>query len=72
MRRWRVTIPAVQRLVMALNPLEKEMSFHRPTRLQLAVHEAGHAYAYAALVPNGTPVEMEMGMGVDADGGHHG
>lgn len=46
------------------------MSFHRPTRLQLAVHEAGHDYAYAALVQNGIPVEM--GLGVDADGGHHG
>lgn len=36
------------------------MSFHRPTRLQLAAHEAGHAYAFAAAVPSEHPIAMGL------------
>ncbi len=46
------------------------MSFERPTRLQFAVHEAGHAYALAALVEHEMP--EEMGLGRDDKGDHHG
>lgn len=46
------------------------MSFHQPTRRQLATHEAGHAYAFAALLGHDHPVWM--GLGVDEKGGHHG
>lgn len=45
------------------------MSFMVPTRNELAVHEAGHAYAFAALVgddPN------ELGLAVDDARQHHG
>lgn len=45
------------------------MSFIKPTRNELAVREAGHAYAFAALTrddPN------EVGLAVDASGQDHG
>lgn len=45
------------------------VSFMTPTRNELAIHEAGHAYAFAALVgddPN------ELGLAVDDAGQDHG
>lgn len=45
------------------------MSFLKPTRNELAAHEAGHAYAFAALT-RGDP--NELGLGVDHAGQHHG
>lgn len=42
------------------------MSYEQPTRDELAYHEAGHAYAFAALVRFEEPVEL--GLGVDAQG----
>lgn len=48
---------------------ETDLSFMKPTRNELAVHEAGHAYAFAALTrdePN------ELGLAVDDAGQHHG
>lgn len=45
------------------------MSFMRPTRRQLAQHEAGHAYAYAALT--GNPPD-ELGLIREEDGSHRG
>lgn len=45
------------------------MSFHRPTRLELAMHEAGHAYAFAALTDNCPPSELGL---VEEDGHHRG
>lgn len=44
------------------------MSFHRPTRRQLATHEAGHAYVYAAL--DGYEIPSSMGLGLDDRGPH--
>lgn len=46
------------------------MSFHRPTRLQLAVHEAGHAYVYASLMMWEHP--ESMGVATNDHGEHHG
>ena len=46
------------------------MSFERPTRLELAVHEAGHAYAFAGLIPFEEP--EELGLATNAQGEHHG
>lgn len=48
---------------------ETSVSFMIPTRNELAIHEAGHAYAFAALMradPN------ELGLGVNGAGQHHG
>jgi len=36
------------------------MTFHRPSRKELAIHEAGHAYAYASLVWKGVPKRMTL------------
>lgn len=44
------------------------MSFQNPTRHELAVHEAGHAYAFAALCRLDTP--YELGLGRDETGNH--
>ena len=46
------------------------MSFESPTRLELAIHEAGHAYAYAAL--NRWDEPEELGLGADGNGAAHG
>jgi hypothetical protein len=46
------------------------MSFHNPTRHELAIHEAGHAYAFAALLRHQEPTEL--GLDVDAAGRTHG
>ena len=46
------------------------MSFYRPTRLELAMHEAGHAYAFAAVSRRNEP--NELGLGNDETGNHHG
>lgn len=46
------------------------MSFEKPTKLELAVHEAGHAYAFAALIKYETPTQM--GLEMDYSGSHHG
>ena len=34
------------------------MTFARPTLLQIAFHDAGHAYAFASIVLGGAPVEL--------------
>jgi len=47
---------------------ENAMSFHKPTRRELAFHEAGHAYVYAAITQRGEP--QELGLGEDATGAH--
>ena len=47
-----------------------EVSFHIPTRHELSVHEAGHAYAFAALRWPDEPAQI--GLGVDEAGAHHG
>lgn len=36
------------------------MSFHRPTLLELAMHEAGHAYAFASLIHLEEPLELGL------------
>lgn len=46
------------------------MSFEKPTKLELAVHEAGHAYAFAALIKYETP--SQMGLSTDYSDNHHG
>ncbi len=46
------------------------MSFMKPSRLELAMHEAGHAYAFAALIPWEQP--LELGLAVDTMGNDHG
>lgn len=46
------------------------MSLQKPTKLQLAVHEAGHAYAFAALIDGEVP--SQMGLSINADGDLHG
>lgn len=46
------------------------MSFLCPTRLELSRHEAGHAYASAALRDGDAPIEI--GLGRNADGSDHG
>lgn len=44
------------------------MSFAKPTALQMAFHEAGHAYAFASLLPGEAPVEL--GLELTAGGWH--
>jgi hypothetical protein len=46
------------------------MSFFRPTLLELAMHEAGHAYAFASLLHLEEP--QELGLRTNADGEVHG
>lgn len=45
---------------------ETIMSFMQPTRDELAVHEAAHAYAFASLIRFEEPVEL--GLGTDSEG----
>lgn len=44
------------------------MSFQIPTRFELAVHEAGHAYAFAAVCRHGAP--YELGLARNETGNH--
>lgn len=46
------------------------MSFVKPTKLELAVHETGHAYAFAALIKYERP--SQLGIATEYSGGHHG
>lgn len=47
---------------------ESGLSFQNPTKHELAVHEAGHAYAFAALCRLDAP--FELGLGRDETGNH--
>ena len=46
------------------------MSFEKPTKLELAIHEAGHAYAFAALIKYEAP--SQLGLSIDYSDNHHG
>lgn len=46
------------------------MSFYKLTRHELAIHEAGHAYGFAAIERYKTPISM--GLGIDEAGASNG
>lgn len=56
--------------VIATRSGEEKLSFHKPTRLELAMHEAGHAYAFATVSRYNEP--NELGLGIGDAGDHHG
>lgn len=54
-RRRRSTVHAA-----SSRPSHRLVSFQRPTELQMAFHEAGHAHAFASIVPGELPVELGL------------